>query len=73
MNFLFISDSFILISVNRFGQLCINIENNLYSFLLKFIRGIEISIILLLDEGSSDSLNRDNIISYSSNSFKIII
>jgi hypothetical protein len=50
-----------------------NIENNLYLFLLKFIGGIEISIILLLDEGFSDSLNKDNIISYFSNSFKMTI
>jgi hypothetical protein len=50
-----------------------NIENDLYLSLLKFIGGIEIFIILLLDEGSSDSLNRNNIISCSPNSFKMII
>jgi hypothetical protein len=41
-----------------------NIENDSYSFLSKFIGKIEISIILLLDGGSSDSLNRDEVISY---------
>jgi hypothetical protein len=41
-----------------------NIESDLYSSLSKPIEGIEISIILLLDGGSSDSLNRDEIISY---------
>jgi hypothetical protein len=50
-----------------------NIENDLYLFLLKSIRGIEIFIILLLDEGSSDLLNKNDIISCSSNSFKVII
>jgi hypothetical protein len=50
-----------------------NIENNSYSFLLKFIGEIEISIILLLDEGSSDSLNKNNIISCSPNSSKVTI
>jgi hypothetical protein len=46
-----------------------NIENDLYLFLSKSIRGIEIFIILLLDEGSSDSLNRDDVTFYSSNFF----
>jgi hypothetical protein len=50
-----------------------NIESDLYSSLLKFIREIEISIILLLDEGSSDSLNKDDITSYSPNSSKMIM
>jgi hypothetical protein len=50
-----------------------NIESDLYLSLLKFIREIEISIILLLDEESSDSLNRDDIISCSFNSSKMII
>jgi hypothetical protein len=50
-----------------------NIENNLYLFLLKSIGGIEISIILLLDEGSSDSLNKNDITSYFPNSSKMII
>jgi hypothetical protein len=50
-----------------------NIENNSYSFLSKFIKGIEISIILLLDEGFFDSLNKDDIIFYSSNFSKMII
>jgi hypothetical protein len=50
-----------------------NIENGLYLFLLKSIGGIEISIILLLDEGSSDSLSKNNIISCFSNFFKMII
>jgi hypothetical protein len=50
-----------------------NIKNDLYLFLLKFIEGIEIFIILLLDEGSFDSLSKDDIISCSSNSSKIII
>jgi hypothetical protein len=49
-----------------------NIENGLYLFLLKFIEGIEISIILLLDEGSSDSLSKDDIISCSPNFSKVI-
>jgi hypothetical protein len=49
-----------------------NIENDLYSFLSKFIREIKISIISLLDEGFSDSLNRNNIISYFPNSSKVI-
>jgi hypothetical protein len=50
-----------------------NIESDLYSFLLKFIGGIEIFTILLLDEGSSDSLNKNDVISYSSDSSKMII
>jgi hypothetical protein len=50
-----------------------NIKNDLYSFLLKSIREIEISIILLLDEGSSDSLSRDNVISCFFNFFKVIV
>jgi hypothetical protein len=50
-----------------------NIENDSYLFLLKFIEGIEISIILLLDKESSDSLSKNNIIFYSSNSFKMTI
>jgi hypothetical protein len=50
-----------------------NIESDLYSSLLKFIGGIEISIILLLDEGSFDLLSRDDIISCSFNSSKMII
>jgi hypothetical protein len=50
-----------------------NIESDLYSFLLKFIKGIEISIILLLDKGSSDLLNKNDITSYSPNSFKMTI
>jgi hypothetical protein len=50
-----------------------NIESGSYLSLLKFIEGIEIFIILLLDEGSSDSLNRDDIIFCYSNYFKIII
>jgi hypothetical protein len=72
MNFLLIFDSFILVSANRFGYWWINIESGLYLSLSKFIKGIEISIILLLDEGSSDSLIRNDIISYSPNSSKII-
>jgi hypothetical protein len=48
-----------------------NIENDLYLSLLKSIGEIEISIILSLNEESSDSLNKDNIIFYSSNSFKM--
>jgi hypothetical protein len=50
-----------------------NIENDSYSFLLKFIGGIEISIILLLDEGFSDLLNKNDIISCFSNFSKVII
>jgi hypothetical protein len=50
-----------------------NIENDLYLFLSKSIRGIEIFTILLLNEGSSDSLNKDDITSYSSNFSKMII
>jgi hypothetical protein len=50
-----------------------NIESDLYSFLSKFIEGIEISTISLLDGGSFDSLNRNEIIFYFSNSFKVII
>jgi hypothetical protein len=49
-----------------------NIENDLYLSLSKFIEEIEISIISLLDERSSDSLNKNDIISYSSNFSKMI-
>jgi hypothetical protein len=50
-----------------------NIESDSYLSLSKFIERIEISIILLLDEWFSDSLNRDNIIFYFFNFSKIII
>jgi hypothetical protein len=50
-----------------------NIESDSYLSLLKFIEGIEISIILLLNERSFDSLNKDDIIFYSPNSFKMTI
>jgi hypothetical protein len=50
-----------------------NIVSDSYLFLSKFIEGIEIFIILLLDEGSSDLLNKNDITSYSPNSFKMTI
>jgi hypothetical protein len=73
INSLLIFDSFILISANRSRQWWINIESDSYSSLLKSIKGIEIFIISLLDEESSDSLNRDNIISCFLNSYKMTI
>jgi hypothetical protein len=73
INSLLISDSFTSVSTNIFGYWWMNIENNSYLFLLKSIRGIEISIILLLDKESSDSLNKDNIIFCFYNFSKMII